>query len=76
MRKCRLDGREIDLQVHVAPVVLERLRTEDEQVLMDMQSQYSGRLGFKSEPQRHPESFAVTDAAGKVLYSVGELKTL
>ena len=76
MRKCRLDGREIDLQVHVAPVVLERLRTEDEQVLMEMQNQYTGRLSFKSEPQRHPESFSVTDATGKVLYSVGELKTL
>ena len=76
MRKCRLDGREIDLQVHVAPVVLERLRTEDEQVLMEMQNQYTGRLSFKSEPQRHPESFSVTDATGKVLYSVGEHKTL
>ena len=76
MRKCKLDGREIDLQVHIAPAVLERLRTEDEQMLIDLQGQYTGMLSFKSEPQRHPESFAVTDAAGKVFYSVGEHKTL
>lgn len=76
MRKCRLEGRESDLQIVVAPAVLERLRTEDERALVDLQSQYAGRLAFKSDPHRHPESFLVTDAAGKVLYSVGEIKTL
>jgi ribonuclease G len=76
MRKCKLDGREVDLQVHIAPTVLERLRSEDEQVLIELQQQYTGRVSFRSEPQRHPEAFAITDASGKVLYSVGELKTL
>ena len=77
MRKSRLDKRPIDLQIHVAPSVLDRLRTEDEQILVDLQSAYAGRLSFKSEPQRHPEAFTITEAGtGKVLYSVGELKTL
>lgn len=76
MRKCKLDGREVDLQVHIAPAVLDRLRSEDEQALVDLQGQYAGRLTFKSEPQRHPESFAIADASGKMLYAVGELKTL
>lgn len=77
MRKCHAEKREVDLQVLVAPSVLERLRTEDESFLMQLQSQYARKLSFKSEPYRHPEAFQILDAAnGKVLYSVGELKTL
>jgi ribonuclease G len=77
MRKCHAEKREVDLQVLVAPSVLERLRSEDETFLMQLQSQYARKLSFKSEPYRHPEAFQILDAAtGKVLYSVGELKTL
>ena len=76
MRKFQREGRNVDLQVLVAPAVLERLRTEDEQMLVDLQSQYTGRLAFKSEPQRHPEAFCIQDTSGKVLYSVGEVKTV
>ncbi len=74
MRKCRQEGREIALQVLVAPAVLERLRREDEAILVDLQQQYKGRLSFKSEPYRHPESFSILDTDGKVLYSVGDAK--
>lgn len=74
MRKARQEGREIDLQVLVAPTVLDRLRREDEAILIDLQSQYQGRLSFKSELHRHPEAFSILDSAGKVLYSVGETK--
>ena len=75
MRKCRQDGREIDLQILVAPTVLDRLRREDEAMLVELQQQYKGHLSFKSEPLRHPEAFAILDASGKVLYSVGENKS-
>ena len=75
MRKCRKDGREIDLQILVAPTVLDRLRREDEAMLVELQQQYKGHLSFKSEPLRHPESFEILDATGKVLYSVGEHKS-
>ncbi len=75
MRKCRLDGTESDLQILVAPTVLDRLRREDEAMLVDLQQQYKGHLSFKSEPLRHPESFAILNAAGKVLYSVGDNKS-
>lgn len=74
MRKYRQEGREISLQVLVAPAVLDRLRREDEAILVDLQEQHKGQLSFKSEPHRHPESFAILDADGKVLYSVGEPK--
>jgi ribonuclease G len=77
MRRCRAEKREIDLQVLVAPSVLDRLRTEDESILVQLQSRYSRKLSFKSEPYRHPEAFQILDASnGKVLYSVGEAKTL
>lgn len=77
MRKCHADKKEVDLQVLVAPSVLERLRNEDEALLVQLQSQYDRKLAFKSEPFRHPESFQILDAtSGKVLYSVGETKTV
>jgi ribonuclease G len=77
MRKVRNEGREmVELQIVVAPNVLERLRTEDEAFLVELQRRYTGRLTFKSELHRHPESFCIADGkTGKILYSVGETKT-
>ncbi len=75
MRKCKREGREADLQVLVAPTVLDRLRREDEAMLVDLQQQYKGNLSFKSEPLRHPESFAILDGAGKILYSADDNKS-
>ena len=77
MRKVRHEGRDVELQIVVAPSVLERLRTEDEAFLVDLQKRYTGRLTFKSEMHRHPESFCIADGqTGKILYSVGEAKTV
>ena len=68
-------GQATELQIVVAPCVLERLRTEDEQFLVEMQRRHVGRLTFKSELNRHPESFCIADGrSGKILYSVGESK--
>ncbi|MBR4170267.1 MAG: Rne/Rng family ribonuclease [Kiritimatiellae bacterium] len=74
MRKERAEGNtSVELQIVVAPSVLERLRTADEAFLVDLQRQYSGRLTFKSELHRHPESFCIADGqTGTILYSVGE----
>lgn len=77
MRKVRHEGRDVELQIVVAPNVLERLRTEDEAFLVELQRRYTGRLTFKSELHRHPESFCIADGqTGKILYSVGESKTV
>jgi ribonuclease G len=77
MRKVRQEGRTVDLQIVVAPNVLDRLRTEDEAFLVELQRRYTGRLTFKSELHRHPESFCIADGqTGKILYSVGEAKTI
>ena len=74
MRKAQKTPGTTELQVLVAPAVLERLRTEDEQILVDMQKRYGGKLTFKTETNRHPETFAILDAAGQVLYSAAETR--
>jgi len=77
MRKGSQEGRDVNLQVIVAPSVLDRLRKEDEAFLVELQRRYTGRLTFKSELHRHPESFCIVDGdTGKVLYSVGDSKTV
>ncbi len=76
MRKQQSAPGETELQILVAPSVMDRLRNEDEQMLVEMQRRYSGRLTFKSEVARHPESFAILDREGKVLYAVSESKSV
>lgn len=59
-----------DLQVVVHPTVMDRLRREDEQFLLDLQSKYEGHLTFKSDPSKHLEYFAIVDeATSDVLYT-------
>lgn len=72
MRKCKAQGDEADLQVLVAPVVLDRMRREDEKIMVELQHSYGGHLSFRSEPLRHPETFEIRTAAGKTLYATGE----
>lgn len=72
MKKCKGEGHEPDLQVLVAPSVLDRLRNEDEAVLVDLQEHYKGRLSFRSEPMRHPETFEIRDGDGNLQYAVTE----
>jgi len=70
MRKHRKSEGSGNLQIVVHPTVLERLRSEDEQFLLDLQSKFEGRLSFKSDPGRHVEYFSINDAVtGDVLYS-------
>jgi len=58
------------LNIVVHPTVLERLRREDEHFLIDLQSRFEGSLTFKSDPAKHVEFFAISDAAtGEILYS-------
>lgn len=75
MRKQQGLPGETELQVLVSPSVMDRLR-EDEQMLVEMQRRYTGKLTFKSEVARHPESFAILDKTGKVLYAVSESKAV
>lgn len=73
MRRRANRGKALKLQVVVHPSVLERLREEDEQILMDLQARFEGSLRFRSDATRHVESFQIRDAeTGDVLYTAVE----
>lgn len=51
-----------EIKVIVHPELLDRLRTEDEELLVDIERRYGGRLSFKPDPSLHREKFVITDA--------------
>ena len=42
-------------------MVLERLRTEDEQLLVELEKQYNVRLSFRADPIYHIENYKIVD---------------
>jgi ribonuclease G len=50
-----------DVRVIVNPEVLNRLKTEDEELLVDIERRYEGRLAFRSDPSYHHEKFLILD---------------
>ncbi|MBP5286045.1 MAG: Rne/Rng family ribonuclease [Kiritimatiellae bacterium] len=70
LREAEAGGKPFEPKIIVAPQVMQRLRTEDAQVLADLQKNFGTRLTFVSELHRHPEAFSILDAAtSQVLYS-------
>ena len=70
LRKAEAEKRPFEPKIVIAPQVMQRLRTEDATILADLQSAFNTRLTFVSELHRHPEAFAILDAANsQVLYS-------
>jgi len=51
-----------DVRVIVNPEVLNRLKTEDEELLVEIERKYSGRLIFRTDPTFHHEKFVLMDA--------------
>ncbi len=67
MRKYRDSVHEFKVTIH--PSVLERLRTEDEELLIQIERTYEGRLLFVSDPNLHEEKFLIADAkTGRELF--------
>ena len=59
-------------KIVISPAVMNRLRTEDAQILAELQSKFNTKLTFVSELHRHPEAYSILDAeSGQVLYSSG-----
>jgi ribonuclease G len=57
-----------EFRVIVPPSLLERLRNEDEELLIDIERRYQGRLTFRSDPLMHDEKFTITNAqTGEVI---------
>lgn len=50
-----------ELKVVVHPDVLNRLRTEDEELLVDIERRYACRLSFRSDPAYHHEKFTIVN---------------
>jgi ribonuclease G len=51
-----------DFRVILNPDVLKRLKEEDEELLIELERRYAGRLMFRGDPAYHHEKFIVTDA--------------
>jgi len=55
-------GKEASLRILLHPINLERLRTEDREVLADMEKAYHMRLAFRADPAFHVENFKILNA--------------
>ena len=51
-----------DIIVVVNPDVLNRFKSEDAQILMELERSHTGRLIFRSDPGLHRERYAILDA--------------
>lgn len=51
-----------DLMITVSPEVMHRLRTHDEQTLVEIERKHHGRLSFRVDPTMHRETITVTNA--------------
>ena len=60
MRKYQDTIHEVKVIVH--PHVMQRLRTEDEELLVEIERKYAGRLTFRTDPTFHHEKFTIMDA--------------
>ncbi len=56
------DDSDFQLRIAVHPTVLERLRTEDEKLIIEMEKRYFGKLSFRPEPTFHAEQFKIVNA--------------
>ena len=54
--------RELALRVFCHPHALERLRLEDERLLVEIEDLYKVRLAFRSDPAFHVENFKIVNA--------------
>jgi ribonuclease G len=57
------DESDFQLRIVVNPVVLGRLRKEDEKHLIELEKRYFGKLSFRAEPALHAEEFKIVNVA-------------
>ena len=58
----RNDGKEYSLRVLVHPGILERLRSEDADLLVRMEKNYGTKLAFRADPNYHVENFKIINS--------------
>ena len=63
LKKRSRDESDFQLRIVVHPTVLERLRTEDEKHLIEMEKRYFGKLSFRADPAMHAKQFKIQNVA-------------
>jgi ribonuclease G len=63
LKKRSRDESDFQLRIVVHPSVLQRLRTEDEKLITEMEKRYFGKLLFRSDPALHAEQFKIFNVA-------------
>ncbi len=72
LKKRPRDESDFQLRIVVHPTILDRLRTEDEKHLIEMEKRYFGKLSFRADPAMHAEQFKIINVANnEELASVG-----
>ncbi|MDB6024457.1 MAG: cafA [Verrucomicrobiales bacterium] len=72
LKKRSRDESDYQLRIVVNPVVLDRLRTIDENLIKDLEKRYFVKLLFRPEPAVHAEQFKIVNVAtNEELASVG-----
>jgi ribonuclease G len=72
LKQRKRDESDYQLRIVVNPTVLERLRTEDEKLIIEMEKRYFGKLSFRADPAFHAEQFKIVNVAtNEELASVG-----
>jgi len=72
LKKRPREESDFQLLIIVHPTILDRLRTEDEKHLIEMEKRYFGKLNFRKEPALHAEQFKIVNVAtGEELASGG-----
>src|SRR6202012_2813471 len=61
LKKRTRDETDFELRIVVHPPVLERLRTEDEKHLIEMEKRYFGKLSFRGDTGMHAEQFKIVN---------------
>ena len=71
LKKRSRDESDFQLRIVVHPSILERLRTEDEKLLIEMEKRYFGKLSFRADTALHAEQFKIVNVTtGEELASV------
>jgi ribonuclease G len=72
LKKRTRDETDFQLRIVVNPTVLDRLRTEDEKHLIEMEKRYFGKLSFRADSGMHAEQFKIVNVENnEELASVG-----
>jgi ribonuclease G len=61
LKKRMRDENDFQLRIVVHPTVLDRLRTEDEKHLIEMEKRYFGKLSFRADTGMHAEQFKIVN---------------